>query len=89
MDNGSGVQDEIQAIISSFTPEDCDYIRNLPEEKLFLLHRTLGRRLRNVFRSNMYPSLFRYCNQQETNEARSFDSLSTIAIRLIWEQVRQ
>ncbi len=83
------MEDEIRAIVASLRAEDCDYIRNLSEEELIRLHRTLGRNLRNAFRSNTYPALFRYCSEQETQETRSFDSISATAIRLIWEHLRQ
>jgi hypothetical protein len=45
------VQEDIQTIVSTLRQEDCDYIRNLPEEQLILLHRTLGSTLRNAFRA--------------------------------------
>lgn len=82
------IQDEIQTIVASLRPEDRDYIRDLPEDRLILLHRTLGLCLRNAFRSNTYPYLFTHCDRQETPETRSFDSISGTAIRLIWEHLR-
>jgi hypothetical protein len=84
------VQDDIQAIVSSLRPEDRDYVRNLPEDDLIRLHRTFGRSLRNAFRSHTYGDLFRYCSQQvnRNEEKLSFDSISAIAIRLIWDYLR-
>ena len=84
----TSVQQEVQAIVSSLRAKDRDYIRQLPEEKLEMLHHTLGRALRNALRSNAYPHLFTYCYDQEDPQSRSFDSLSRIAIRLIWEHLR-
>jgi hypothetical protein len=82
------IQDEIQIIVSSLRVEDRDYIRKLPEEQLILLHHGLGRTLRNAFRSNTYPYLFTHCDEQQTPETRSFDSISSTAIKLIWEHLR-
>jgi hypothetical protein len=82
------VADDIRAIVSSLQPERRDYIRNLSENELIRLHRTLGRGLRNAFRSGNYGELFRYCSERETTETRSFDSISATAIRLIWEYIR-
>ncbi len=82
------IQDEIQKIVAAMRPEDRDYIRELPEDRLILLHRTLGLTLRNAFRSNTYPYLFTHCDRQQTPETRSFDSISRLAIHLIWEHLR-
>jgi hypothetical protein len=82
------LQDEIQAIASSLRAEDREYIRSLPEDRLILLHRSLGRTLRNAFRTNQYPYLFTHCDDQETPETRSFDSLSQTAIKLLWVYLR-
>ena len=65
------------------------HIRGLPEADLIRLHRTLGRALRNSFRSGRYSDLFRHCNEQETPQTRSFDSISATAIRLVWEFLRR
>lgn len=82
------IQQDIEAIVSSLRAEDRDYIRTLPEEQLILLHHDLGRTLRNAFRANTYPYLFTHCDQQQTPQSRSFDSISSVAIRLIWEHLR-
>lgn len=75
---------EIKGILSSLRAEDREFIRNLPEERLILLHRTLGRQLRNGFRSGKYKFLFSHCYQQEPDGTRSLDSMSSTAIKLIW-----
>ena len=82
------LQDELQTIAASLRPEDRDFVRALHEDDLIRLHRTLGRRLRNASRAGTYPHLFRYCNERETPETRSFDSLSETAIRLVWDYLR-
>jgi hypothetical protein len=82
------LEDEIQAFISKLAPADKDYIRDLSEDKLIVLHYSLGRVLRNAFRSNAYPYLFTYCDEQQTPSTRSFDSISTVAIKLIWKYLR-
>lgn len=88
MSEQPSIQDDIQAIVSSLREEDCDYIRALPEERLILLHRTLGLTLRNAFRCGTYPHLFSHCDEHESTETRSFDSISQTAIKLIWEHLR-
>jgi hypothetical protein len=82
------IQQDIQAVVSSLRPEDRDHIRTLPEEQLISLHHGLGRSLGNAFRSNTYPYLFTHCDEQQTPESRSFDSISSAAIKLIWEHLR-
>jgi hypothetical protein len=82
------IQNEIQTIVASLRPEDRDYIRALSEDRLILLHPTLGLNLRNAFRANTYPYLFSYCDRQESPETRSFDSISATAIKHIWEHLR-
>jgi hypothetical protein len=82
------IQDEIQSIVLSLRPEDRDYIRDLPGEHLIRLQHTLGRTLRNAFRSNSYPYLFAYCYEQDAPDTRSFDSISQTALKLIWEHIR-
>jgi hypothetical protein len=83
------VEADIRAIVDSLRPEDREYIRGLPEADLIRLHRTLGRALRNSFRSGRYSDLFRHCNEQETPQTRSFDSISATALRLVWEFLRR
>jgi len=82
------VYDDIQAIVSVLRPEERECFRNLPPERLILLHQTLGRVLRNGFRSGRYPWLFTHCDELESPETRSFDSISSAAIKLIWEHIR-
>lgn len=83
------IGDEIQTIVSALRPEDRDYIRELPEEHLIRLHHTIGRTLRNAFRSNTYPFLLTYCVRSGDSETLSFDSVSEKALKLIWEHIRQ
>ena len=83
------IQDDIKAIVSGLGPDDRAYILNLAAEDLIRLHRTLGLNLRNAFRSGEYPNLFRYCYDRETDETRSFDSMSQTAISLIWDYLRR
>jgi len=80
---------EIQSIIDSMTPETRDYIRNLPEDNLSVLHRSFGMGLRNGFRHNKYPWLFTHCHDLVDPRRMSFDALSTVAIKLIWEHLRE
>lgn len=82
------IQKDIEAIVSSLRVEDREYIRALPENRLILLHHTLGRTLRNAFRKNTYPYLFTHCDQQKAPQSRNFDSVSQTALRLIWEHLR-
>jgi hypothetical protein len=83
------VREDIRAVASSLQPADREYIRNLSESELIRLHRfTLGLYLRNAFRKGQYRFLFRHCDEQETPETRSFDSISVRAIRLVWEYLR-
>ena len=84
----TAVQEDIRAVVSSLQPGDSQYIRNLPEAELIRLHRTLGRTLRNAFRSGRYRQLFRHCSERETTETRSFDSISSTAIRFVWDYLR-
>jgi hypothetical protein len=83
------IDKEIRAIVSSLRAEDAKYIRELTEAQLFTLHRSLGLTLRNEFRSGRYPFLFGYCFNQHDPETRSFDSISIMAIKLIWDQLRE
>jgi hypothetical protein len=82
------LEDEIKTIVATLRPEDRECLRLLPEDRLMLLHRTLGFTLRNAFRAGTYPYLFAQCDQQETVETRSFDSISETAIKLIWQHIR-
>ncbi len=82
------VKQELQAIIASLGPDDLTFIRALGEDELIRLHRTLGLKLRNGFRSGAYPDLFIHCNALETAETRSYDALSSTALRLIWSALR-
>ena len=88
MNISTPVEEDIQAFVSTLRQQDCDYIRNLPEEKLILLYRTLGLTLRNAFRTGTYMYLFTHCDKLETPQTRSFDSISSTAIKLVWEHLR-
>jgi hypothetical protein len=82
------VRQEIEELVEKLNPADRKFISDLSEGELVILHRSYGIWLRNQFRQNQYPHLFRFCLAKVPAETRSFDSISEIAIRLIWRRVR-
>jgi hypothetical protein len=79
---------DIETLIDLLKPEDRQFIRDLEESELIRLHRGYGTWLRNQFRQNRFPDLFRLCYARTTPENRSFDEISEIAIREIWHYLR-
>jgi hypothetical protein len=82
---GPNVTEDIVALIGTLQPDALDYIRGMKREELFMLLRTLGRTLRNAFRSGKYPSLMNYCFDLDTDGTRSFDSISAHSLEILWD----
>jgi len=82
------VRQEIEKLVEMLKPENRKFISDLSEGELGRLHRGYGMWLRNQFRQNQYPNLFRFCSAQVPAGSRSFDAISAIAIRLIWLHLR-
>jgi hypothetical protein len=79
---------EIEKLVEMLKPGDRKFISDLSEGELGRLHRGYGMWLRNQFRQNQYPNLFRFCSAKVPAESRSFDAISAIAIHLIWRRLR-
>jgi hypothetical protein len=85
-DMDTGAQRDIEVLIELMKPEDRQTIRGMTETELIRLHHGYGTWLRNQFRQNKFVDLFRFCSA--TPGIRSFDDISTKAIREIWRQLR-
>ncbi len=79
---------DIEALIELLKPEDRQSLRDMTERDLIRLHHGYGTWLRNQFRQNKFPDLFRFCSAKTTPDTRSFDEISEIAIREIWRHLR-
>jgi hypothetical protein len=60
----------------------------MSDSDLIKRHHGYGTSLRNQFRRNEYPHLFRFCSAKVPSEILSFDAISEGAIRLIWLNLR-
>ena len=81
-------QREIQRLVENLKPEDRELLRAMSESELIRLHRSYGMWLRNQFRRNNLPHLFKFCSTNTLPGARSFDAFSEVAIREIWLHIR-
>jgi hypothetical protein len=81
------VRQEIDKLVEMLKPQDRRFISNLSEAGLGRLHHGYGMWLRNQFRQNQYPHLFRFCSAKVPPESLSFDAISAVAIRLIWRRL--
>lgn len=79
---------DIEKLVERMKPEDRDLLRDTSESELILLHHGYGRWLRNQFRHNEFPHLFKFCHAKVPSENLSFDAISAVAIREIWLHVR-
>ena len=75
---------DIEMLIEKPTSEDRKLLRDMSESELIQLHMTYGMWLRNQFRRNEFPHLFKFCSARVRSRDRSFDAISTEAIRQIW-----
>ena len=75
---------EVEKLIENLKPEDRELLSAMPESELVRLHRGYGMWLRNQFRQNKLPHLFKSCSAMVLPENRSFDAISAVAIREIW-----
>jgi hypothetical protein len=84
------VRQEIEKLVEMFTPELRKFFLDSSERELFKLHLGYAICLRNQFRQNQYPHLFRYCSAKvkASGGTLSFDAISGVALRLIWHSVR-
>jgi hypothetical protein len=82
------VRQEIEKLVDMLTPELHKFFLGSSESDLIKLHRGYGMWLRNQFRQNAYPHLFRFCSAQVPREHLSFDAISGVAIRLIWRHLQ-
>ena len=81
-------QRDIEALIELLKPEDRQPIRDMTETELIRLHHGYGTWLRNQFRQNKFPDLFRFCPSKTTPDTRGFDEILALAIREIWRHLR-
>ena len=81
-------QRDIEALIQRLKPEDRQFLRGLTETELVRLHFSYGLWLRNQFRQNKIPDLFRFCSAKIPPDTLSFDEISAVAIREIWRHLR-
>jgi hypothetical protein len=82
------VRQDIEKLVERLKPEDRKFLREASEGELMRLHFRLGMWLRNRFRHNEFPHLFRFCHAKVPTEVLSFDEISAVAIREIWLHVR-
>ena len=82
------VGQEIDKLVEMLKPRDRKFISDFSEGELGKLHHGYGMWLRNQFRQNQYPNLFRFCSAKVPAESLSFYAISAIAIRLIWHRLR-
>ena len=80
------MEHDIRQIVDSLTPEQRESLRTTPETELVRFHRSLGRGLRNCFRSGRFPALSAHCHaaMRTSGTPLSFDALSTVAVREVW-----
>jgi hypothetical protein len=91
MDEGdldTRARQDVEALIELLKPEDRQSLRDMTEAELIRLHHGYGTWLRNQFRQNNFPDLFRFCSAKTTPDTRSFDAISGFAIREIWRHLR-
>src|SRR5689334_1977817 len=86
--DGSARQ-EIEKLVENLTPELRELLSAMPENKLVGLHLGYGMWLRNQFRQNKLPHLFKFCSAMVPPENLSFDAISGVAIREIWRLCNQ
>jgi hypothetical protein len=79
---------DIEALIELLKPEDRQSLPGMTEAELIRLHQGYATWLRNQFRQNKFADLFRFCFAKTTPDTRSFDEISEIAIREIWDHER-
>ena len=84
------MEHDIRQIIDSLTPEQRESLRTTPEADLIRFHRTLGRGLRNSFRSGRFLGLSAHCHAavRDSGEPLSFDALSSVAVREVWRSLQ-
>ncbi len=84
------MEHDVRQIVDSLTPEQRESLRATPEADLVRFHRTLGRGLRNGFRSGRFPALSAYCHAavRESGTTLSFDTLSSVAVREVWRSLQ-
>jgi hypothetical protein len=84
----SNARHEIEKLVENLQPEDRELLSAMPESDLIRLHHGYGTWLRNQFRQNKLPHLFKFCSATVPSENRSFDAISAVAIRQIWLHIR-
>ena len=84
---GEQARNELKSIIDGLSAKDREFISVLPEGDIIRLHRTLGRYIRNQFRSNELPALVRWSLAQ-LPEHPHFDDLSWPVLVKIWKALR-
>jgi uncharacterized protein DUF6794 len=77
------VRQEIEKLVERLSPEDRKLIATMSASDLIKLHHGYGTWLRNQFRRNEYPHLFRFCSAKVPSEQLSFDAISAEAIHRI------
>ena len=84
------MENDIRQIIDSLTPEQRESLRTTPEADLIRFHRTLGRGLRNGFRSGRFPALSAHCHAavRVSGTPMSFDAISSVAVREVWRSLQ-
>jgi hypothetical protein len=82
----SEAQLEIKQLVGLLKPEDRGLLRAMPKSDLGKLHMSYGMWLRNQFRSNAFPNLFRFCSARI--HQRSFDAISEVVIGKIWLHIQ-
>ena len=82
------VRQEIDKLVDMLKPGDRKFISGLSAGELGRLHHGYGTWLRNQFRQNQYPNLFRFCSAKVPAGSLSFDAISAVAIRLLWRRSR-
>jgi hypothetical protein len=80
------VRQEIDKLVEMLTPELRKFFVDSSESDLIKLHRGYGMWLRNQFRQNAFPHLFRFCSAKVklSETPLSFDAISGVALHLIW-----
>lgn len=79
---------QLQTIIDGIPAPDRLAIAGLPRERVISLHRTLGRWIRNRYRSGEFVALFRWSRSQLPDHLRSMDDLSEPILVEIWRILR-
>jgi hypothetical protein len=83
-----GMRQDIERLVERLGPEDREFLCEASESELSRLHFRWGSWLRNEFRQNEFPFLFKFSSAKVPSEVLSFDEISTVAIREIWLHVR-